>query len=81
MFTRQRQLVKYFLLKINTTSMNSGNGVTNKSHISHIYVMKTDLKGSHHGTIMRTGIACKKIPCYMHDSACRWRYVKNVKIF
>ena len=22
--------------------------------------------------IIRTGITCKKIPCYMHDSACRW---------
>ena len=27
---------------------------------------------SEHGTIMRTGITCKKIPCYKRDSACRW---------
>ena len=27
----------------------------------------------YHGTIItRTGITCKKISCYMHDSACRW---------
>ena len=25
-----------------------------------------------HGTIIPTGIICKKIRCYMHDSACRW---------
>ena len=34
-----------------------------------------------HGTIIRTGITCKKIPCYMSDSACSWFIVKNVKIF
>ena len=30
---------------------------------------------------MRTGITCKKIPCYMRDSACRWLIVENAKIF
>ena len=34
-----------------------------------------------HGTIIRTGITCKKIPCYMRDSAGRWFIVKNVKMF
>ena len=34
-----------------------------------------------HGTIIRTGIAWKKIPCYMHDSACRWFVVKKAKMF
>ena len=34
-----------------------------------------------HGTIIRTGITCKKIPCYMRDSACRWFIVENTKIF
>ena len=34
-----------------------------------------------HGTIIRTGITCKKIPCYMPDSACRWFIIKKVKIF
>ena len=34
-----------------------------------------------HGTIIRTGITCKKIPCYMRDSACRWLIVENAKIF
>ena len=35
----------------------------------------------HHGTLIRTGITCKKIPCYMPDSACRWRIVIEAKIF
>ena len=34
-----------------------------------------------HGTIKWTGIICKKIPCYMRDSACRWFIVKKAKIF
>ena len=34
-----------------------------------------------HGTIILTGITCKKIPCYMRDSACRWFIVENAKIF
>ena len=34
-----------------------------------------------HGTIIGTGITCKKIPCYMRDSACRWFIVGNAKIF
>ena len=35
----------------------------------------------YHGTIIRTGITCKKIPCYMRDSACRWFIVKVAKLF
>ena len=35
----------------------------------------------YHGTIIRTGITCKKIPCYMRDSACWWSIVKKTKIF
>ena len=35
----------------------------------------------HHGTIIRTGITCKKIACYMRDSACRWLIAENIKIF
>ena len=34
-----------------------------------------------HGTIIKAGIACKKISCYMHDWACRWLIVENGKIF
>ena len=34
-----------------------------------------------HRTIIQTGIKCKKIACYMHDSACRWFIVKKVKLF
>ena len=37
--------------------------------------------GYYHGTIIRTGITCKKIPCYMRDSAYRWFIVKKAKIF
>ena len=28
-----------------------------------------------------TGITCKKIPCYMRDSAYGWFIVKKAKIF
>ena len=34
-----------------------------------------------HGTIIRTGITCKTIRCYIRDPACRWLIVKNAKIF
>ena len=34
-----------------------------------------------HRTLIQTEITCKKIPCYMHDSACRWFIVKKTKIF
>ena len=34
-----------------------------------------------HGAIIQTGITCKKIPCYMCDSACMWCIVKEAKIF
>ena len=34
-----------------------------------------------HETIIRTGITCTKIFCYMRNSACRWRTVENAKIF
>ena len=37
--------------------------------------------GGKHGTIIRRGITCKKIPCYMRDSVCKWFVVKKVKIF
>ena len=34
-----------------------------------------------HESIIRAGITCKKISCYMHGSACRWLIVENSKIF
>ena len=35
-----------------------------------------------HGTfIILKGITCKKIPCYMRESACRWFIVTQAKIF
>ena len=36
---------------------------------------------SDHGTIIRTEITCKKTPCDMRDSACRWFIVRKAKIF
>ena len=35
----------------------------------------------YHGTVIRTGMKCKKIRCYMRGSACRWLIVENTKIF
>ena len=41
-----------------------------------------DKKGGYqHGTTIQTGITCKDISCYIHDSACRWFIVDNAKIF
>ena len=34
-----------------------------------------------HGTIIQTGLTCKKIPCYMYDSASMWLIVENGKMF
>ena len=33
------------------------------------------------GTIIRTGIKCKNIYCYMCDPACKWFIIQNTKIF
>ena len=33
-----------------------------------------------YGTVIRTGITYKKIPCYMRGSACRWFNIKKAKI-
>ena len=34
------------------------------------------------GAIVRIpGITCKKVPCYMRSSACRWFIVKKARIF
>ena len=44
-----------------------------------LYLRNFDIKSwaaLYHGTIIRTGITCKKIPGYMHSSACRWFIVK-----
>ena len=34
-----------------------------------------------YGTILWTGITCKKIPCCMHHLDCRWLILENVRIF
>ena len=34
-----------------------------------------------HGTVIRTGITFKKIPCYMHNPACKWLIVEITIIF
>ena len=36
---------------------------------------------SNHGTIIRTVTICKKIPCYIRDSACKCFIVKKAKLF
>ena len=36
---------------------------------------------SNHGAIIRTGITCKKISCYICDSASMWFIVKKAEIF
>ena len=41
----------------------------------------TNIVKWNHGTIIRTGMTCKKIPCYMRDSTCRWFIVRKAKIF
>ena len=41
--------------------------------------MVRHLTMENHGTIIRTGITCKKI-CYMCDSVCSWLIVENAKI-
>ena len=38
-------------------------------------------RDNEHGAIIRTGITCKKIPCYMRGSAWRWFVVKKAKMF
>ena len=52
-------------------------------HLLHPESIKTQNQkgGFCHGTIIRTGVTCNKIPCYMRDSACRWFIVKKAKIF
>ena len=35
----------------------------------------------YHETLIQIGIASKRIPCYMHDSASSWRIVKNCEMF
>ena len=37
------------------------------SRSEHLYALKKSM--AHHGTIIRAVIICKKIPCYMRDSA------------
>ena len=49
--------------------------------ICHYFIFVEILFHCKHGTIIRTGIICKKIPCYMRDSVCRWFIVENAKIF
>ena len=48
--------------------------------------IKIPLFGPHaeklnHGTMIKTGITCNKIHCYIHDSANTWFIAKKAKIF
>ena len=58
----------------------------NISKISNAYISKSQRcynveSAVYRGTIIRTGKACNKIPCYIPDSACRWFIIKKAKIF
>ena len=50
------------------------------NHTYRILILGSEIGVLSHGTILQTGITCKKIPCYMHNSACRWFIVKKPKI-
>ena len=67
----------YFYLSIDTTDL-----VTFTEEILNgtSFFVQCDLLFIH-GPIIRTGTICKKIPCYLRYSACRWRIVENAKIF
>ena len=41
-----------------------------KTKVDHLDIAKLKTVPLDHGTITRTGITCKKIPCYMRDSTC-----------
>ena len=43
--------------------------------------LKKNSEQLNHGTIIRTGITCKKFRCYMRHSPCGWLIVENAKIF
>ena len=62
----------------------------NKRHFSILAIaykyMENEIRkniglSSKHGTIIQTGITCKKISFYIRDSASRWFIVKKGKIF
>ena len=52
-----------------------------KRYVDETYIRRKKNVNDEHGTMIRTGITCKKIPCYMRDSACKWFIVKKTKIF
>ena len=62
-------------LKIEGTKIEKIKEITRKGLEKH-EIIRID-----HGTIIRTGLTCKKISSYMHDSAYRWLIVENFKIF
>ena len=45
------------------------------------YSETQNFESCNHGTMLQTGITCKKIPCYMCDSASRWFIANYVKHF
>ena len=68
------------ILKSFCTKMQAINN-TKVFHLRHIFNIFIKKVYRNHGTMIRTGITCRKIPCYMRDSACRWCIVVNAKIF
>ena len=68
-FLTTRHILEFPLL--DSISLQSARNITEIKNTSSCRVKYN------HGTIIRTGITCKKINCYMHDSACRWFIIKK----
>ena len=80
------QLRGYFFFSTSLHQPNLQNFISllHLSVLQHLSVILSDLflhrclslcyfiSWNYHGTIIRTGITCKKILCYRCDSACRW---------
>ena len=49
-------------------------------HFSQFYLLQQLFVNKNHGTIIPTGIKCKKNPCYMRDSAYSSFIVKKAKV-
>ena len=76
-FTKRRILHRILSLKVSKTFQNSFS-IEQRLTVASEQFRRTAFN---HGTILRTGITCKKIPCYMRDSTCRSFIVKEAKIF
>ena len=68
--TRSETVLRKILLLITKVIIED---LVSKIKIPNVYSLLIDevTDISNHGTIIWTGITCKKISCYIHDSACR----------